>query len=327
MDVEPDRSSARDDQDALRRLLLKAATASGLPEPAAGWTIPPHPAAVEAVHRAQRERRSARTGGPARPSLRSPAAEPLDPVDPADHPHLARSLARALARLPDRTGADGQPVTASPGTWSAADRAVLADALGLLGTVWPRMLGELRTVVAQVALLDGMAIDGYTDFTVHGAVLINRRRLSPTRAGLPGPVRLAEALVHEGTHNRCNAAAVSEPFLTPAADERAGLLATPLRADPRPLSGLFQQTVVLARCVQLYRRIAGGQGAGGAAGQVAGDRHDRLLGDLRAAVTALEAHRSRLTGHGRRLLDQSALIAAAAHGGATPAAGHGHHPR
>ncbi|WP_058047700.1 hypothetical protein [Streptomyces roseifaciens] len=38
-----------------------------------------------------------------------------------------------------------------------------------------------------MALLDGMAIDGFTDFTVHGAVLINRRRLSATRSGLPGP--------------------------------------------------------------------------------------------------------------------------------------------
>ncbi|GAA0448744.1 HEXXH motif-containing putative peptide modification protein [Streptomyces sp. NPDC046215] len=318
MDIEPDHPSAREDQEALRRLLLKAARACGLPEPAAGLTIPPHPAAVEAVHRAQRARRTGPAGAPDRHPLPSPAAGALVPVDPEDQPHLARSLTRALARLPDRTAADGKPVTASPGRWTATERAVLADTLALLGAVWPRMLGELRTVVAQVALLDGMAIDGYTDFTVHGAVLINRRRLSPTRAGLPGPVRLAEALVHEGTHNRCNAAAVSAPFLAPAADDGAGLLATPLRADPRPLSGLFQQTVVLARCVRWYRLLAGGQAAG--------DRHDRLLGDLRAAVTTLEAHRSGLTGHGRRLLDQSALVASAG-GGATPAAGRGHRPR
>ncbi|MFF7727010.1 aKG-HExxH-type peptide beta-hydroxylase [Streptomyces sp. NPDC008001] len=324
MDVEPDPSSAQDDQEALRRLLLKVVAGTGLPGPAPHFPLPLHPAAVEAVHRAQRERRSGtyapeRTEELVRQLARRPAAEGAEPVDPEGQDHLRRSLSRALAQRPDRPGGDGTPVTAALGTWSAADRAVLAEALGLLGTVWPRMLGELRAVVAQVALLDGMAIDGYTDFTVHGAVLINRRRLAPARSGLPGAVRLAEALVHEGTHNRCNAAAVREPFLTSAADACAGPLATPLRADPRPLSGLFQQTVVLARCVRLYGRAAGAgtamapaaaAGPDTAAAAAVRARHDRLLRDLRAAVATLEDHRAGLTEHGRRLLDRSARVAA-----------------
>ncbi|MBB5936424.1 aKG-HExxH-type peptide beta-hydroxylase [Streptomyces zagrosensis] len=312
MDVEPDRSSARDDQDNLRCLLLNVVRTSGLPEPAADLTSLPHPAAVEAVHRAKREGGPAHTAEMVRRLLRDPAAEPLAPVDPEGNPHLVRSLSRVLAQLPARTTADGAPVTASLGTWSAADWTILADGLRLLDTVWPQMLGELRTVVAQVALLDGMAVDGYTDFTVHGAVLINRRRLSPTRAGLPGPVRLAEALVHEGTHTRCNVSAVREPLLMPAADERAGPLATPLRADPRPLSGLFQQTVVLARCVLLYKRLA----ARGTPAVRA--RHDRLLADLGTAAHTLNAHRAELTGHGRQLLDRSTAVASLGSAAPTP---------
>ncbi|MFF5718917.1 aKG-HExxH-type peptide beta-hydroxylase [Streptomyces buecherae] len=227
----------------------------------------------------------------------------MAPADAEGNPHLVRSLSRVLAQLPHRTRADGGPVTASLGTWSAADRGVLADAHDLLEAVWPQMLGELRTVVVQVALLNGTAVDGYTDFTVHGAILINRRRLSPTRTGLPAPVRLAEALVHEGTHTRCNVSAVGGPLLVPAADERAGALTTPLRADPRPLSGLFQQTVVLARCVLLYRRLAE---RGGPAVRT---RHDRLLTDLGKAARTLNAHRTELTARGRRLLDDSTAVA------------------
>ncbi|MGI5350627.1 hypothetical protein ACQEU8_20980 [Streptomyces sp. CA-250714] len=37
--------------------------------------------------------------------------------------------------------------------------------------------------------------------------------------------------------------------------DETDLLPTPLRADPRPVSGLFQQVVVLARSVLLYDRM------------------------------------------------------------------------
>ncbi|MGK5733911.1 aKG-HExxH-type peptide beta-hydroxylase [Streptomyces sp. URMC 124] len=344
MDVEPDLTTAQADQQALQRVLAAVAKGAGLPP------LPLHPAAVEAAHRAQAAARRVAAGaaanvdagagagagaaantdtapasvptpvpvpgsdwaGPPAPAATGPAAWPVELAGPADHPHLLRSLRRALAQLPPRSGADGQPVTAALGPWRAADREALEAAVRLLQGAWPGMLGELRTVVRQVALLDGMAIDGFTDFTVHGAVLINRRRLSAARSGLPGPARLAEALVHEGTHNRCNVAGVRAPFLRPAADDAAGPLATPLRSDPRPLSGLFQQTVVLARCVLLHRRAADGgalpAGAPAAAAAVRA-RHDRLLTDLATAVTSLSAHRAGLTDHGTRLLHQCAAIA------------------
>ncbi|QLE71054.1 hypothetical protein FGW37_05050 [Streptomyces rectiverticillatus] len=315
MDVEPDLTAAHADQQALQRLLTAVAEDAGLPP------LPLHPAAVEAAHRAQAAVRRAGGGagagtapangwaGPPAPAATGPAAWPVELAGPPDHPHLLRSLRRALAQLPSRPGADGQPVTAALGPWRTADREALKAAVGLLQGVWPEMLDELRTVVRQVALLDGMAIDGFTDFAVHGAVLINRRRLSATRSGLPGPARLAEALVHEGTHNRCNVAGVQAPFLRPAADDTAGPLATPLRSDPRPLSGLFQQTVVLARCALLHRRTAD-EGALPAAGATAvRTRHDRLLTDLGTAVTSLAAHRTGLTEHGAELLRQCAAIA------------------
>ena len=119
-----------------------------------------------------------------------------------------------------------------------------------------RMFAELREGVRQIALLHGPSIDGFTDFTTHGAVFVNASRLTTGRTGLPGWVRLADALVHEGTHTRCNAAALSTPFLVPGTGTgTAPTMTTPLRADPRPLTGLFQQTVVLARQVGLDRLL------------------------------------------------------------------------
>ncbi|MEW1720324.1 HEXXH motif-containing putative peptide modification protein [Streptomyces sp. NPDC093109] len=289
------------------------------------------PAAIEAVHTAQRALRS---GAPAARS-RAELAAVLDrlsgegppafgPVEPQDH--LRRSVSRALRSVPPRRGDDGAPVTAGVVAWDADQRQVLVRAVGLLTDAWPEMVGELTETVTEVALLDGNAIDGFTDFTVHGAVLVHRSRLATSASGLPGPVRCAEALVHEGTHNRCNAAAVAKPFLLPepsGGDEGTGgsggsggtggtapgalLVATPLRADPRPLSGLFQQTVVLARCVLLYRRIAALGTPGSREGAVAA-REARLTASARQAVDTLTAHSGALTDSGRALLDECAAV-------------------
>ncbi|MFJ3217528.1 aKG-HExxH-type peptide beta-hydroxylase [Kitasatospora sp. NPDC086801] len=309
MDVEPDAHEAVDDRARLLERLRAVLDRAELPSPPGDGLR--HPAAVETVHTVQRALRS----GPLSPELRRTLAARLDhlpppvfgPAEPQDH--LSRSVARALRSIPARAGADGTPVTADVVRWRGSEREALAQSLGLLARVWPEAAAEVRESVAEVALLTGDAIDGYTDFTVHGAVLVHRARLTASAAGLPGPVRFAEALVHEGAHTRCNAAALAEPFLLP--DRPAGpdtpgrrtelLVATPLRADPRPLTGLFQQTVVLARSVLLYRRFTG-------PGPAVDARHQDLLASAHQAVTTLTAHTDTLTPHGRRLLAQCAAV-------------------
>ncbi|MCX5379740.1 HEXXH motif-containing putative peptide modification protein [Streptomyces sp. NBC_00091] len=313
MHVEPDAKGAVHERTELlhrmRRVLERAELAA--PERAALR----HPAVVEVVHAAGRALRS----GPLDPERRRRLAARLEGVSPSaafgpadPQGHLSRSVARALRAVPARQGADGRPVTAEVVVWRESEREALAQAVGLLTRVWPQGAAEVRESVAEIALLDGEAIDGFTDFTVHGAVLVHRARLTDSAAGLPGPVRFAEALVHEGTHTRCNAAALTEPFLIPDepqgtdADAPGGggelLVATPLRADPRPLTGLFQQTVVLARSVLLYRRLAVLEDP------AVGARHDRLLGSAHQAVETLDSHSGKLTAHGQRLLAQCAGV-------------------
>lgn len=296
-----------------------------------------HPAAVEIVSLVQRDLRS----GPLEPVRQRSFSDRLDRVPPAPvcgaaapQGHLSRSVARALRSVPAR-GADAPAATADVVEWEAAERDVLAAALALLERVRPEFAAELRETVVEVALLGGAAIDGFTDFAVHGAVHVNRSRLQGGTDGVPGVVRCAEALVHEGTHTRCNAAAVAEPFLVPDEVERDGaarrgsgargsgggrvLVATPLRADPRPLTGLFQQTVVLARSVLLYRGLAGVEfpGPGPAAVEA---RCAKLLDGARQAVRTLAAHPDSLTPHGRTVLAECAAVTGepARHGGYVP---------
>ncbi|WP_035791985.1 HEXXH motif domain-containing protein [Kitasatospora mediocidica] len=311
MQVEPDAREAVGDRVRLLERMGSVLDRAELRAPGDG--VLRDPAAVELVHSVQRALRS----GPLPPGRRRAlerefarlpsagfgAAQPRD--------HLRRSLARAMRSVPAR--ADGErPAAAEVVGWRESEREALAAALELLTVTWPESAAEVRESVVEIALLDGDAIDGFTDFAVHGAVLIHRARLRANAAGLPGPVRFAEALVHEGAHTSCNAAAAADPFLVPerpaaGADAPAELLVpTPLRADPRPLSGLFQQTVVLARSVLLYGRLAGSALGGGAPAVDA--RRERLLTQGRQAVGTLGAHTAALTEHGNRVLSQCGAV-------------------
>jgi HEXXH motif-containing protein len=221
-------------------------------------------------------------------------------------PHLQDSVARALAVIPARKASGGGDDRTLAGSaviaWRDADRMVFRETVELLHAAWPQMLAELRAMVHQVALLGGNAIDGFTDFTVHGAVMINQARLATGSTGLPGSVRLAEALVHEGTHTRCNVAQMVRPFLRPAGGD-GELVMTPLRADPRPLTGLFQQLVVLVRSALLYHRLPVGADA---AAQRA--RQAKLIGQAHQGVEALHRHREVLTDHGQEVLTEAAAV-------------------
>lgn len=285
-----------------------------------------HPAVVAAAHALQRASRSGKITPEQHHALaaqlRQAAAGACDSAQRASsgdgmwrsvdlavpQPHLRESVTRVLAVIPVRSGSrggDDRKLAGSEVTsWRHADRVVFHKTVDLLHVAWPQMLAELREMVHQVALLWGDAIDGFTDFTVHGAVMINQARLATGGTGLSGPVRLAEALVHEGTHTRCNAAQLVRPFLRSAGGD-AELVMTPLRADPRPLAGLFQQLVVLVRSALLYRRLSVGDGTGAAAHRA---RQDKLIGQAHQGAETLARHRETLTDHGREILAEATAL-------------------
>jgi hypothetical protein len=232
----------------------------------------------------------------------------VDLAPPEDH--LRDSLARAVSQVPQRPDRLEALAALRIGTWSQADRAAFCEATCLLAATWPEMLDEVAEVVRQIALLDGFGVDGFTDVATHGAIYVNRARLGPDDAGLPGPIRMAEAIVHEGAHNRCNAAALAERFL---ADPKSGgsepVVMTPLRPDPRPLTGLLQQLVVLVRSVLLYDRLLDASDPPAAA--VA--RREKLHAQASEALRVISGHTSKLTAHGRAVVtDAGDLLARSA---------------
>ncbi|MFG2208499.1 aKG-HExxH-type peptide beta-hydroxylase [Streptomyces sp. NPDC048638] len=317
--MSPDAVAARRDEDALwsttDAVLRKVGAAAPGP--------PRHPARKAAAHgvRTGQADGAVPAAGPepgagggtvVPPPRRAAGRWPVDLADPA--PHLEQAVGRALASLPPgrgpQAGATGTADTANMANmtnpadtasrssmvrgWDAEQAAVLTESADRMHRIWPPMLAELREGVRQIALLHGPSIDGFTDFTTHGAVFVNASRLTTGRNGLPGWVRLADALVHEGTHTRCNAAALGTPFLVPGPGPAPTML-TPLRPDPRPLTGLFQQTVVLARQVVLYRLLHEETPAADLPQRAMTARRVQLLGRARQGAATLSRYSASLT--------------------------------
>jgi hypothetical protein len=221
-------------------------------------------------------------------------------------PHLRHSVARAVDQAPRLPGRERPDVRVAG--WASGERRAAVRAAELVRDAFPAMFAEMSLVVRQVALLEGRGIAGFTDFGVMGAIMINRGRFGAASDGMPGPVRFAESLVHEATHARCNAAGWSAPYLARQGD-RALTVRTPLRPDPRPLNGLFQQLVVLLRSAGLYARMTARPvpELAGDALDAARARRDTLLAQAGEAAATLGEHRSGLSARGAAELDAARL--------------------
>ncbi|MGW0195119.1 aKG-HExxH-type peptide beta-hydroxylase [Nonomuraea sp. NPDC003201] len=224
---------------------------------------------------------------------------------PPGEDYLNACVVRAAEHLPDRFRSESRSALQVV-DWRDDQVEVIRRSVRALYRAWPEMTAELRTGVKQIVMVGGRGIVGFTDFAAHGAIFVGERRLREAD-GLPVHLRLAESLVHEGTHTRCNSAAVAEPFFTGQGSQNPDtLVETPLRADPRPISGLFQQLVVLVRCGVLYERLVG---------QCDADTADRcrmeartLFGQASDAARTLRAHESLLSMSGREIVYDAVRI-------------------
>jgi HEXXH motif-containing protein len=131
----------------------------------------------------------------------------------------------------------------------------------------------------------------------------------------PSPLTMAEALIHEVSHNKLNALFELDPLLENGPDER---YASPVRPDPRPLHGVLLAVHAFVPIARLYERMLDedadepesmqavqGEHAAQPAGAFARERLAARLGEIvranRAGFEVLRAH-ARPTRVGRFLL-------------------------
>jgi len=296
--VEPDARAAADERSTLARITLATLARVDLGVDADEAT---HPAVTEAAHLARTLLRDEAAEGPS-PTRRAALARTLDqaragvgapdPLWPIELAPPRDHLRRAAARTPGASPGTPLPAVVA---WRAADVEAFDRAIHLLATVWPSARDELTRCTSQIALLRGETIDAHTDFVVHGAILVDRAHVGSPPRGLPARVRLAELLVRETAHTRCDAAGVTGPLLGPAATA----------SERRDLAGLLRQAVGTTRRVLLHERVLGHDPAPPPS---ITQRRDRLAREAAGASATLARRRDAFTDRGNAVLDEVATL-------------------
>ncbi len=127
----------------------------------------------------------------------------------------------------------------------------LADARFLLSREIPALAGEIAAIVNTVLIgqeQPGSPVQfhGASHYQFWGLLILN-----PVHH--PTPLALVEAMAHEAGHSLLFGLTVDEPLVL---NPDAALFPSPLRADPRPMDGVFHATFVSARMAWAMERLA-----------------------------------------------------------------------
>lgn len=162
--------------------------------------------------------------------------------------------------------------------------------------LWPEVYEDIQDFVQKIVLFDEErqgGLEGFTDFHNHGAIFVRSRLIRDAETDLA----VAEQLVHEAAHARLNTFLATHTLLL---NDPGELYASPLRTDPRPLLGVFQQLYVLSRLTELYRRASAEDARWTAT-------LTRTRDDLAEALRIVQAH-ARLSPEGAQLVDSIAAL-------------------
>jgi len=116
-------------------------------------------------------------------------------------------------------------------------------AFDVIDAVWPELGEEIKTDVRLIAPFQSKLLLGWSDVTFLHAIFI--------RATEEDLLFSVERLTHEAAHVRLFAMAHMRLHNHPP----DFLLVSPVRADPRPVTGLIHAAFVSARLIELFRRV------------------------------------------------------------------------
>ena len=125
-------------------------------------------------------------------------------------------------------------------------RETYSAVLALLHTTWPEEYAEVVRYVTLVVPFRSKHLVGWSTPMFQGAAFI--------RADPGNIVFTFERLVHEAAHQRLFAI---QRFARLHTDPPGRTLASALRRDPRPTSGVYHAAFVCGRLVQAFRRVLG----------------------------------------------------------------------
>jgi hypothetical protein len=227
------------------------------------------------------------------------AATPVAPglvLDPLRDPLTCARSRRLVELLLDEPGLDVGLRPATPEV-ATAFAARFAAGLDLLERACPELAGEFRAIVREVVPFSGdatrkMQLDGGSHYKLWGALFLNAD-FHPT------PHAIVEVLAHESAHSLLFGFCTHRPLVRNDDTDR---FASPLRADARPMDGIYHATFVSARMhLAMSRLLESGLLDAATAAEVRAAR-DADLVNFSAGHDTVRAH-GQLTPLGRRLMD------------------------
>lgn len=162
------------------------------------------------------------------------------------------------------------------------------QAFRLLDRGFPGMAAEIRQLLREIVIAAGPedpkapSFDGASSYMMWGAILLNAR-------GQKNVLDTAQALAHESGHNLLFGFCASGSLVE---NEDEELFSSPLRADPRPMDGVFHATYVVARMHQTLSRLL-------EAGVVPESEMEAALADLKAHRRNFDAGDQVIRGSGK----------------------------
>lgn len=231
------------------------------------------------------------------------AAESLAQVGPRadslrmDHVGGAAPDLEAVLKL--RMGEEAGRFAAIPPDMYRDFAALVTEGLALLDEGLPALAGEIRAIVHHMLFAQAPAgarfeFDGASHYQFWGLLFLNPRHHRT-------PLAVAEVLAHEAGHSLLFGLTVDETLVLNPDHER---YASPLRADPRPMDGIYHATFVSARMAWAMEGLAATglltpQEREDALAAAATDRENFARGD------AVVRDHGRLSGTGQAILDNA----------------------
>ncbi len=183
----------------------------------------------------------------------------------------------------------------------------IGSAFALLDRGFPEMAAEIRALLRELVIAAGpedpkaRTFDGSSSYMLWGATLLNAR-------GQTNVLDTAQALAHESGHNLLFGVCHSGSLVENPDEE---LFSSPLRADPRPMDGVFHATYVVARMHQTVSRLL-------ESGALEGPAEDAAIADLAlhrrnfAAADQVVREGARLTPLGAEVIESARAYMATA---------------
>jgi len=177
---------------------------------------------------------------------------------------------------------------------TVADRA-----LATFDAAAPEISGEIRGLIKEIVMVESapdaaMNFDGATSVFTWGALFLNATEHQNI-------VDMADGLSHESAHAHLFGISLGEAFVENSPEE---CFASPLRAEPRPMDGIFHATYVSARMHYAHSRLLKSSVLSKGEREQACDACMSSIRAFKDGIETVDAH-ARLTDAGRRVLESA----------------------